>query len=439
MQRRLKILMVDKYYFIKGGAERYFFELKTILESHGHEVIPFSMQHPENFATEYEQYFVDNIEFHYNSPLGKLAAFPKIAARVVYSQQARKRLERLLDRVRPDIAHLHMIDHQLSPSILDAFKKYGVPVLQTVHQYKLVCPNYKLYNPRTGEICEKCLGGNFVHPVLERCHQDSAAAGALLAVESFAHRALRLYNKIDLFHTPSDFMRQKLIAGGVRPDRIRKLYYTLKLEDYPYHPEFGDYFVYYGRLSKEKGVRTLLQAMKGLRGRELHIVGDGPQRGELEKLAADLALSHVRFMGNLSKDELRPVVQNARFVVVPSEWYDNSPLVIYESFSFGKPVLGASLGGITELVDDGKNGFLFEAGNVEALRTKIARLYDNTELLREMSRNARAKAEQEFHPDFHYKEMMKLYHKILANGTRTGAQPVQAETQAVSITGVAAE
>ena len=275
MEKSLKILMVDKYHFIKGGAERYFFELKEVLESYGHKVIPFSMQHPDNYHTEYEKYFVKNIDFHHNSSLKRLIDSPGIASRIIYSYEAKKKIEELILHEKPDIAHLHMIDHQLSPSILHALKKHNIPVIQTVHQYKMVCGNYKLYNPGKGTVCEKCLNGSHWHPIKEKCHMDSRLSGVLLALEMNIHKMMHIYDNVDLFHVPSVFMKTKLTAGGVDESKIQHLYYTIKLEDYPYSPDYSDYFVYYGRLSKEKGILTLLKTMKEVPEAKLLILGDG--------------------------------------------------------------------------------------------------------------------------------------------------------------------
>lgn len=174
----MKILMVDKYFFIKGGAERYYFELKVLLEKHGHEVIPFSMRHMENFPSAWERYFVDNIEFNDLSDLRKIRMAPKIIGRVLYSTTAKQALEKLITAVKPDLAHLHMIDHQISPSILHVLQKHDIPVLQTCHQYKLICPSYRLLVMRENRLCEKCVTGHFYHAIAERCHKDSVAASA---------------------------------------------------------------------------------------------------------------------------------------------------------------------------------------------------------------------------------------------------------------------
>ena len=310
-----------------------------------------------------------------------------------------------------------MIDHQLSPSILHVLKQYDIPVIQTVHQYKLVCPNYRLYNPRTNQVCEKCLGGHFYHPVLERCHKDSLIASAMIAVETSLHRMTHIYDKnVDIFHTPSRFMGDKMVQAGVGKEKIRHLFYTLKLDEYEPSFEFGDYMIYLGRLAKEKGIMTLIKALARLPKSKLLIIGGGPERESLEKYVLEQRLRNIEFAGEKGGDELRSLVRNCRFMVVPSEWYDNSPLVIYEAFAYGKPVIGSKMGGISELIDDNENGFHFEAGSVEQLISKIATLESDHTLITKFGRNARRKAEEVFEPEYHYKQIHDWYSELLSPG-----------------------
>jgi len=410
----MKILMVNKFYFIKGGSERYFFELSNILMEHGHKVIPFAMKHPNNYSSRYEKYFVDNIEFNLNSDLEKLKKSFKISGRIIYSLHARKKIEQLIEKTKPDIAHLHMIDHQLSPSILHVLKKHNIPVIQTVHQYKIICPNYLLYNTRTHKICEKCVGGHYYHPIFERCHKNSSMAGFILAVESYLHKAMKIYEgNINIFHVPSFFMKEKLEQGGIDKSKIEHLFYTIDINNYSPHFDSEDYFLYFGRLSEEKGLVTLLKAMQKVRNSKLLIIGDGPQRMELESFSLKSQLQNVKFLGAKYGKELKSIVARSKFVVVPSEWYDNSPLVIYESYALGKPVIGSDIGGIPELIEPGKTGLLFQPGNSEELVEKINFLLKHPQLVKEYGINARKKAGKEFSPEFHYHEMYRKYQRLL--------------------------
>ena len=402
--------MVDKYYFIKGGAERYYFEVEKLLREKGHFVIPFSVNNDRNMPTSYQKYFLSDISFNDLTLTSKLKQAKNIIERIIYSKEAIYKIEKLINDEKPDIAHLHMIDHQISPSILPVLKKFSIPVVQTVHQYKLVCPNYRLYNMRTGEICERCLTGKYYHPIFQKCHKDSSLAGVLLFLEMTIHKSLKIYeSNVDIFHCPSQFMMKKLAEGGVPKNKLRKLYYTINLFHYPYTPQYSNYIVYYGRLAKEKGIVTLLNAMRELKNVSLYIIGEGPQRQLLEELKDRYQLKNVSFLGIKQGEELKRIVANSKFVVVPSEWYDNSPLVIYESFAFGKPVIGADIGGISELIDHGTNGFLFPPKDHRVLSDYIRELWDSEKKVREYGRNAREKAEKEFCFECHYEKLLQIY------------------------------
>ena len=306
-----------------------------------------------------------------------------------------------------------MIDHQLSPSILHALQRYDIPIVQTCHQYKLVCPSYRLLVMRENRICEKCVTGNFYNAVLERCHKDSLAASDLLAFESYLHKWMKVHDLIQLFHVPSRFLGEKLRESGVAASRIWHQFYTIDLRSYPFSEVFEDYFVYYGRLSAEKGILTLLQAMQNVKQSRLVLIGDGPQRAELEIFAREHKLGNVVFAGSKAGNDLTQLVSRAKFVVVPSEWYDNSPLVIYESFSMGRPVLATTLGGMPELIEDGVNGRLFAPKDAAGLSRIINDMLGDEKRLRAMGKAGRATAEREFDPEVHYEKIHDVYQRLI--------------------------
>lgn len=416
-ERPLTVLMVDKFYYVKGGPERYLFELQEMLEAQGHRVVPFAMADEQNRPTPYADCFVDSIDLLPQGFLQKLLRAPRIVARVIYSFHAKRRLERLLARVKPDVAHLHMIDHQISPSILHTLKRHGIPVMQTVHQYKLICPNYRLYIEHKGEICERCLKGHFFHAAVQRCHKHSLGGSLLLSVESTLHRWMKIYDSIKTFHVPSRFMGEKLKQGGIAAGRVHYHFLTLDLASYPYHEGFEPYYLYLGRLSGEKGIKTLIRAVEKLdRTTPCLIVGDGPIRAELEAEVQARGLHQVRFLGYQSGEALKSLIAKAMFVVVPSEWYENSPLVIYEPFALGTPVIGARIGGIPEFITDGETGWLYPSKDVEALTEKMAWMLDNPQAVRDMGQRARRFAEVHFGLEEHAQWLVDLYRNLMEQG-----------------------
>jgi len=406
----MKILMVNKYYFVKGGSERYLFDLKELLEKNGHEIIPFAMKDKNNFQSEYSEYFVDHVDYDVPFSLQKL----KEAARLVYSFHARKKIEALIETIQPDVAHLHMIDHQISPSILHSLRKHRIPVVQTVHQYKLICPNYRFYIEHENRICEKCLGGKFYQPLFTKCHKNSLAASALIALEAYCHKFLKTYKRnVGLFHTPSAFMKQMLVKGGIDEKKVEHHFLVTWLDQFPFSPVYEDYFVYLGRLSYEKGVLTLLKAMTQVKRSKLILIGDGPQRASLEEFATENHIHNVEFVGYKNKPEVKELMGHSSFSIIPSEWYENSPLVIYEAFSMGKPVIGAKIGGITEFIEPHKDGLHFTPGDDNQLADSINLLLDNRDKIVEMGNNAREKAEKNFAPEEHYRWITGVYERII--------------------------
>ena len=401
----MKVLAVNKFYYLYGGAEQYFLDWNELLRRKGHEAIPFAMSHEKNLSTPYADYFVSPIRFFD----AKRRSPPwKTVGRVLYSLEARRKISRLVKQRRPDIAHLHNIAHQLSPSILQPLKDFGVPVIQTMHDYKLICPTYRLLSH--GELCERCKGGRFYHAALQRCNRGSLAASTLNSVEMYLHHTLlRLYDRVDRFVAPSRFMQNKVVEFGVAPGRVVYIPLFVDLDAWSPKKERGEYIVYFGRLVEGKGLATLIRAMKHVRKVDLYIIGEGELEGDLKVLAARESSSRIRFLGFKSGEELRLLVAGGLFTVVPSEWYEPSPLTIKQSFAVGRAVLGARIGGIPELIDDGVDGMLFTPGNAEELAEKIESLLQNRPRLEAMGAAAREKVVEQFSPDRHYEQLMELY------------------------------
>jgi len=405
----MKVLAVNKFYYLYGGADRYFLERNELLRQRGHEVIPFAMSHEKNLSTPYADYFVSPIYF-----FDRERASPPwtTVGRVLYSLEAKRKISRLVNETRPDIAHLHNIAHQLSPSILQPLKEFGLPVVQTLHDYKLICPTYRLLSH--GELCERCKGGRFYHAALQRCNRGSLAASALNSVEMYLHhKVLKLYDRVDRFIAPSRFVQNKVVEFGVAPERVSYLPHFVDLSAWSPNKERGEYIVYFGRLVEGKGVASLIRAMKHVRKVDLYIIGEGQMEGHLKSLAAREGLSHIHFLGYRSGEELTSLVARGLFTVVPSEWYDPSPQTVKQSFAVGRPVIGARIGGIPELIDDGVEGMLFAPRSAEDLAAKIESLFDDRSRVESMGAAARKKVEEKFSPDRHYEQLMDLYRSLL--------------------------
>lgn len=413
----MKILMINSFHYMRGGGERCFFDLSDLLRRHGHEVIPFCMDHPRNIPSEYSDYFVSYIDFPTELSKPGIGSKLHVVERVLYSREARRKVETLIEDTRPDLVHIHGFIHETSTSILPALKAAGLPVVQTLHDYKIACPNTTFVS--NDRICEACKGGKYYNMTRQRCKRGSLGASLLATVEMYFHEIFRLYEpNIDLFISPSQFLADKMAEHGVRKPIIPIPNFINPDQFQPvYEPE--NHFVFAGRLVRVKGILTLLEAMRHINSDAvLNIAGAGELEPEMRQFVRDHNLANVRFLGHLATDELADLVRSALFTVSPSEWYENYSMTVLESLACGTPVIGADIGGIPEQVRDGWNGHLFESGNAAELAARMQNLLDHRELAIEMGRNGRAQIEALNGPETHYEQTMRVYEKLLDKSPR---------------------
>lgn len=403
----MRVLNVNKFHYRRAGAETAYFQLARLLEEHGHEVVPFAMRHPANEPTPWDRYFPPHVEFR--AP-GSLAEKAVRARRVLYSSEARDGMSRLLTAAQPDLAHLHNIAHQLSPSILEPLAAAGIPVVQTLHDYKQTCP---VYTHRTGEsVCERCRGGRYWQCVVHRCNAGSLAMSAVNALEMTWHGLRRSYDAVDLFLCPSTFLLAKCLEHGLPEERLHFVPHFVYARDFTVRAEPGTTLLYAGRLAEEKGIATLLDALREVSGARLDVAGDGPERASLAALAERLGVDkRVRFLGHLAGEAFERAWDEAAFLIVPSEWWEVRPMVIHEAYARGRAVLAASCGTIPEIVRPEVTGRLFPPGDASALAAAIEGLLGDRERLRQLGAGARRFAEEELSPARHWNALSVAYEK----------------------------
>jgi len=374
----------------------------------------FSMHHPRNLASEYEKFFVNNVDYDNRNSVQAI----HYAVKLLYSLHARRRIEALIRREKPDVAHINNIYHQISPSIIHSLKKFRIPMVMTLRDYKPVCASYSMF--AGNGVCEACRGRNYYHCALKKCVKGSRLKSILNSLEMYFHHGLlHIYDKVDLFISPSRFLKEKTKEMGFR-GRIEYLSNFVQVDEY--QPRFDwqeRSIVYFGRLSREKGLVTLLKAMQKLPDITLKMIGEGPLRGLLEQEVANRKLRNVRFLGYKNQDELNEEVKRSMFVVLPSEWYENNPRTIIEGFALGKPAVGARIGGIPELIRDNETGLTFEPGNVEDLAEKIEMLAADLDRIKALGKHARQSVEKEFNPEKHYKKLIKIYNDVIDKNCET--------------------
>lgn len=404
----MKILMVNKFFYIKGGSETYYFALKKMLENNGHTVIDFSMQDNKNFSSKYESYFVSNVD--YNSTNG-LKNKIKAAMNIIYSREAKEKFEKIILDTKPDIIHLHIFQHQISPSILDIIKKYNIPTVYTAHDLKMICLNYKMM--QHGKICEECKKSKYYKCVINKCVKDSYVKSCVNTMEGYVHKCKHSYDAIDKIITPSEFYKRKFEEFGIDSDRIIHIPNFLDKE----RPQINErkdkesYYLYFGRLSEEKGIITLIKAFEQVES-NLYIVGTGPIELEIAEYIEKNNVTNVKLLGFKTGQELTDIVGNSKVVILPSEWYENGPYSAIEALQLGRPIIGANIGGIPELVDG--NGKLFESGSVNELVSNI-KYFD--ELSKDEYLKCKDASEKLFKKNYtwesHYKLLKDVYFNLI--------------------------
>jgi len=406
----MKILQVNKFNYLRGGAEKYFLQISEELVKAGHQVAVFSMHHPKNLPSPWEKYFVSRISFNESHLRDWLIA----PGRIIYSFSARRKFTKLVCDFQPDIIHIHNIYHQISPSILSVARKYCIPVVMHLHDYKLVCPNYQLFT--NNEICYRCQPKKYSQCLKYCCFKNSFFSSLLATIEmEIHHKILKIYEKnISCFIAPSKFMKETLIKFNWDKDKIKVVYnFSEKMEN-NLIDQVENYGLYFGRLSKEKGIDVLLRALKSAKNKiNLKIVGSGPEEQSLKKLVKELKLEKkVEFLGFKSDQELYDVIKKAKIIFIPSVWNENMPFSLLEALSLKKVVVASKVGGLPELIEDQVNGFLFESGDYIGLAKIIDNLsnYDLTlmgERAYEISR--------ELNINNHLVKILEVYNKLLKN------------------------
>lgn len=404
----MKILFCNKYNFPFSGTEAYLFETMNLLRSRGHEVRLFATgdsRSPADHASRPAPDFKS----------GGVLARARMAPRAIYSIEARRRIREVAKQFRPDVAHIRNIYHHLTPSILWELKAQGVPVLYHVNDFKLICPAYNLTSS-SGAPCEQCKGGHYWNVVREDCYSGGRCASVVLAAEAYVHRWTGSYVKcVSRFLAPSNFVKQKLAEHGWPEGKIQVLphFQSLPGRALP-HPGRGAPILYFGRLSREKGVRDLIFAMRGLREMKLIVAGDGPERPELEELVRELGLPNVSFTGHVGGDALSRLISQAQFTIFPSRAYETFGKSILESFSFARPVIASDLGSRRELIEHGRTGLLYESGNVEQLAAAITLLQQRPAVSAEMGETAREIVRQKYSPEAHLAQLETVYQQLIA-------------------------
>lgn len=411
----MKILLVNYRYFISGGPEKYMFNIKEMLEQEGHEVYPFSVHSDKNVPTEYDKYFVDPIggrdAVYYDDYKKTPKTIMKLLSRSIYSFEVKKALKRMIADVKPDIVYIIHFVNKLSPSVISAAGEMHVPVVLRLSDYFMLCPRFDfLYDQK---ICEDCLMGKYGSCIKKKCVKGSIFASAVRVFSMKVHKAIKIYDKVDAFVTPSGFLKEKLMQSGIEEKKIHWIPTFYKGQPEQAVPA-GQYGLYFGRISEEKGVEVLVKAYEKLGDNyQLKIAGDDSTAlaVKLKQYVKDKKMHNVEFLGFRKGEALNECIRNSKYTFVPSICYDNLPNAALESFAFRKPVIASNLGSLPELITDGYNGLLFQTNDADDLAKRVRELDDKA--VKQMGENACQVLKERYSEKLHYTKLMELFEEVI--------------------------
>jgi glycosyltransferase involved in cell wall biosynthesis len=408
----VKVLLINKFYHLSGGAERYVFEWEELLRQRGHEVMIFSMDDTRNRPSLQSAHFVRHIRFDKDQSLaGRIGA----ATRSIWNRDAARRLDALLQAEGPpDIAHVHAFVYQLTPSILGPLAARNIPVIQTCHEYAHICVNQRLYNQRTDTICEACVTGSQFSPVWKRCIKGSLAASTAGCVAGLTDLIFGTSRKrIKRFIVPSAFMRSKMMEAGMDGGRIFHLPHAVDCTSIPPSESAGDAMLFFGRLVAQKGIGTFLEAAALAPNIPCRVLGNGPLEESVRREVDRRQLHNVEFLGHLEGPELWEAVGNARAVVAPSEWYEPFGLVILEAMAAKRAVIASDIAGPSEIVRHEATGLLVSPHDATALAEAMKRLWDNPDEAMTFGARGREIALRDYAPEQHYDALMGHFREVV--------------------------
>lgn len=426
----MRIILVNYRYFISGGPERYYFNIKEILEKNGHEVIPFSVKSSRNLPNDYEKYFLDIVDDEVYFAQAKKKT-PKMIlksfTRMFYSFEAKKKMKQLISDTKPDLVYIMQMHNKISPSIVYAAKEMKVPVIHRISDFQYMCPNALFYNDRIG-VCEDCLKGKRMSCVKYKCVLNSPVYSGIKMMAKWMHDIMKVHRLIDAFVVPSEFTLGRLHEYGIPMEKLNHIPTFFNLKEVNPEVEYKPFVLFVGRIEKQKGLMSLVKAFETI-PYELKIIGfsnDGfedelkqylgrPINGDLnvEETTAYGKNGNVHFLGRKKFEDIVPYLKSCMCTVVPSEWYDNFPNVVLESYAYKKAVIATDFGSLQYMVDEGKTGMKFIYADLDDLRRCVSYMIEHPEESKTMGENAYHLIETKYSPESHYNRLIGLMNKVI--------------------------
>ena len=407
----MNILQINKFFYVKGGAARYFIELSKLLKNQGHNVVYLSTTDQRKQSKLWYKWGANFINYLSINDI-RLENLPYYLARIFFSQKCNQIMSEIIKNYKINLVHIHNIYHQIPPSIIRECKKNNLPVIFTIHDYHLISVNNHMFH--NGKICEITKPNKFYKGIFHKCQKDSFFYSLIEVLEKYFNLIIPWERKlVDIYITPSKFMQDKLIEYGIPSEKVRFLSHFVNYHEYKPVYKDGYYVLYFGRLSAEKGLDFLINTVSRRPEIKLKIAGTGSEEKRLRDLVSNKKIKNVQFLGFKSGNILKKIIQECKFTILPSLWYEVFGLSILESFASGKPVLASDIGGIPEIIENGYNGFLFKPGDGNNLLNQLDRLWKDTSLCRKLGVQARQTVEKKYGPEKHYRNLMKIYNDAI--------------------------
>lgn len=406
----MRILLVNTRHFRGGGDSTYTFNLTDLLRSKGHQVAFFAMQDLRNLPDSNSDLFVSHIDFNELNQRKSLTTGVQVLGRAIYSREARRKFSLLLDRFTPDVVHLQTIHAHITPSVILEAKRRRLPVVWTLHDHKLICPNSRCLIDNTGEICEACVPGKYYQAILKRCKKGSLLSSTMAALEAYAHQWMRVRDWVDLFIVPSQFLRAKVIQGGLPSEKVHQLPHMLPENSFYRSDTDKGYLLFLGNIASFKGVLPLLAAVRQVP--EAHLILAGPVQEPMVSQLPDLLPSNARYVGLKNGKDLDQLIKESRAIVLPSLCYETQGLSVLEGFARGKPAIASRGSAMAEVVEDQERGILVKPGDVPGLIQAISWVTTHQPEAREMGVRAFRYVMSAHNPQSHYETLYSLYSRV---------------------------
>lgn len=399
----MKIVLAGQNYWVNGGSDKVMIEHEKILQARGHDVIPFASASEQSLPTKWAKYFPKDVSF----------SQPKASdlLNYIYSMESKRKISALLDASKPDIVHCNIYYGKLSSSIIGEIKSRGIPLFQTLHEYKSVCPTYAMQN--NGVYCNACSGFKFYNSVLKQCNSNSFSRSLLSMVESYVSLLNGSINKFDKFIAVSDFLRNEVVSMGMPKDKVVTIHNPIDTISKTMSFKNDGYFLYYGRIELNKGLLELLSVFENLPSKKLVILGGGGKLDYIQSIVAKKNLSNIKILGHKTGVELEQWIKNSYSVLVPSTCTETFGLSAAEAMAYGKPVIASDIGGLPEVIGREGAGILCPPGDIDALSNAVNYLSSNTSIADDMGKNARDRVEKLFSHEAYYKKILALYEEYM--------------------------